>query len=60
MFENNCLRVILNIRLQDRVSINEIKKQAKQQNPLENFIRKRRLNWFGHVCRMREQSLQEK
>ena len=43
VFENNCLRAILNIRVQELVSINEIRKQAKQQNSMENVIRKRHL-----------------
>lgn len=49
MLENNCLCAILNIRLQDRVSTNEISKLAKQQNPIENVFRKRRLIWFEHA-----------
>ena len=34
VFENNCLRAILNNRLLDRVSIKEIRKRAKQFNPI--------------------------
>lgn len=60
MFENNCLSAILNIRLQELVSINEIRKQAKQQNPIENVIGKRHLTWFGHVCRMSDERLQKR
>ena len=60
VFENNCLSAILNIRLQELVSINEIRKQAKQQNPIENVIRKRHLTWFGHVCRMSDERLQKR
>ena len=32
IFENNCLRAILNIRLQDHVSIDEIRKVFQQIN----------------------------
>ena len=38
VFESNCLRAILNIRLQDRVSIDKIRKSAKQQKCIENII----------------------
>ena len=57
MFENNSLRAILNIKLQDRVSINKIRKQAKQQNAIENVILKRRSTWFGHVCKVSDEIL---
>ena len=43
IFENNFLREIINIGLQDHGSINEIQKSVKQQNSIENIIRKRRL-----------------
>ena len=59
MFENNCLRAILNIRLLDHVSIKEIRKRYKELNPIENVIRKKRLTCFGHVCRMNDESLQK-
>ena len=39
-FENNCPHVIFNVRLQNCASINEIEKQAKQQNPIENVTQK--------------------
>ena len=59
MFENNCLCTILKIRLQHRVSVNEIRNQAKQQNPTESVTWKRRLTWFGHACRMNNENLQK-
>ena len=52
IFENNCLGAILNIRLEDQVSIDEIQKSAKQQNSIENIIWQRRLTWFGQVSRL--------
>ena len=60
VFENNCLLAILNIRLQDRVSTNEIREEDKQQNPIENAIQKLCLTWFGHVCRMSNESQQKR
>lgn len=53
VFENNFLRAVLNIRLQDHVSIDQIRKSAKQQKSIENS----RLTQFGHVCRINDKSL---
>ena len=60
IFENNFLREIMNIGLQDHGSINEIQKSAKQQNSIENIIRKRRLTWFGHVCHLNDECFQKR
>ena len=57
VFENNCLRAILRIRLQDRISLKRIRKMAKLETPIENIIKKRRLTWFGHVSRLPNDSL---
>ena len=60
VFENNCLKAILKIRLQGHVSIDEIRKSAKQQSSIENIIGKRRQNWFGHTCHLNDESLQNR
>ena len=60
VFENNCLKAILKIRLQGHVSIDEIRKSAKQQNSIENIIGKRHQNWFGHTCHLNDESLQNR
>ena len=60
IFENNFLREIINIGLQDHGSINEIQKSVKQQNSIENIIRKRRLTWFGHACHLNDESFQKR
>ena len=57
VFENNCLRAILGVRLQDRVSLKKLRKKAKLEIPIEYVIKKRRLSWFGHVSRMSDDSL---
>ena len=57
VFENNCLRANLNIRLQDHVSIDKTRKSAKQQNSTENIIQKGRLTCFGYVGRLNGESL---
>lgn len=51
VFENNCLRSFLNINLLDRISINRMHRAADTEYDVQNIIRKRRLAWFGHVCR---------
>ena len=60
VFRNNCLRAILNIRLQDYVSIDEIRKSTKQHNSIENIIRKGRLTWFGNICRLNDEILRKR
>ena len=57
VFEKNCLRAILEIKLPDRVPIATLWKKAGIQNPIENTIKKQRLTWFGHVCRMNEDNV---
>ena len=57
VFENNCIRTILGVRLQDRVSLTQLRKRAKLQTPIALVIKKRRLSWFGHVARLPEESL---
>ena len=59
VFENNCLRAIFNVRLIEYVSIKELRKRAGQHNCIVNIIRKRRLQWFGHVCRMSDECIQK-
>ena len=60
VFENNCLRAILNTRVQGHVSISEIQKSAKQRNSIENKTRKRHLAWFRHVFRLNDEILQKR
>jgi hypothetical protein len=57
VFENNCLRMMLGIKLIDHVRIEEIHKKAGTKNTIVNLIKKRRLTWFGHVCRLPNDSL---
>ena len=52
VFENNCLRTMLNICLQDKVSITNLRKRAGIKNSILNIIKMQRLTWFGHVCRL--------
>ena len=47
VFENNCIRTILGVRLQDRVSLIQLRRRAKLKTPIALVIKKRRLSWFG-------------
>ena len=57
VFENNCVRSILGVKLKDKISLRILRAAAKIDNPIENVIRKRRLTWFGHICRLTNESL---
>ena len=56
VFENNCLRSILSINF-IKQNIDGSRKMADIKYDIENFIRKRRLTWFRHVCRISDDSL---
>ena len=60
VFENNCLRSILGIKRTDRISIKQIHQMAGTKSNIEIMIRKRRLTWFGHVCRLPDSSKMKK
>ena len=51
VFDQRCLRRILRVRWQQRVSNAEIRRRS-QQEALSVKTRKARLRWFGHVSRM--------
>lgn len=57
VFENNCLRIMLQIKLSDRISIEKIHKKAGTTNNIVNIVKKQRLTWFGHICRLPENSM---
>ena len=48
-----CLRVILGVRLMDKVGNEDIRRRLNITNTICEDITKRRLKWFGHVARMR-------
>ena len=60
VFENNCLRKILGIKLIDRVSIQKLHEKAGSLPVIVNHVKKQRLQWFGHVMRMEDNSLAKK
>ena len=55
-----CLRQILGVSLRDRLRNETIRERCDQQTPIEEEIQKRRLRWFGHVCRMNDNRLPRK
>ena len=57
VFENNCLRKILGIKLIDRVSIQKLHEKVGSSPVIVNHVKKQRLKWYGHIMRMEENSL---
>jgi len=56
VFENDCMRAIAGKTRRDRVKIDVLRKQLGIEIHIVDKIRKRRLNWFGHVVRRGENS----
>ncbi len=52
IFQMQCLRQILDISRLDRLRNETVRQQYGNQPTIEEAIQKRRLQWFGHVCRM--------
>ena len=57
VFQMRCLRQILRVTLLDRLRNETIRERCDQQPTMEEQVQKRRLRWFGHVCRMSESRL---
>ena len=57
VFENNCLRRLLGVRLLDRVSIESLHERAGTTPFILNFTKRQRLAWYGHIIRMDDNSL---
>ena len=51
-----CLRAILGVTLLDRIRNQKIRKQLGIERTIIDIIRKKRLQWFGHVMRLPESS----
>ena len=60
VFENNCLRTILGFTRLDRIPISRLHKMTGRSYDIEVMIRKRRLTWFGHMCRLSDDNLVRK
>jgi len=56
-FETKCLRKILNIKWQQKIKNKDIMKRAGTDiNNMQRMI-ERKMNFFGHVCRMQDERL---
>jgi hypothetical protein len=51
VFDHWCLRRILRVRWSDRLSNEEVRKRCSDIERLTVLLRRRRLQWFGHVLR---------
>ena len=60
VFQMRCLRQILGVSLRDRHRNEIIREKCDNQPSIEEQIQKRRLRWFGHVCRMNTSRLPHK
>ena len=54
VFRMRCLRRILRVSLRDRMQNDSVRMACSEQATIDEEIQKRRLRWFGHVCRMDE------
>ena len=52
VFEMRCLRTILGVHLLDRIRNEDIRRRLHISNTINEEASKKRLRWFGHVCRM--------
>ena len=60
VFEMQCLRTILGVTLRDRLRNIQIRNRLGVDKTIVDIIRKRRLQWFGHLNRLPESSLVKK
>ena len=56
VFQRNCLRIVLDTRLTDRISNSRLYEKCGSI-PLSRAIMKERLRWLGHVLRMKDDRL---
>ena len=51
-FEMRCYRRILHIRWQQKITNKEVRERVGNTKNIKQLIMERKLNFFGHVCRM--------
>ena len=56
-FDNLCLRILVKVKLADRIPTGTVRKRCFDIMSLSDTIRKRRLQWFGHVVRRDDSTL---
>jgi len=55
--EMKCYRRILKIRRQQKITNDEVRSRVSSTKNIIQLIMERRLNLFGHICRMDDQRL---
>ena len=56
-FEMKCYRKILRVKWQDKVKNEDIRKQLGKMKPLAEKVIDRKMELFGHICRMSDDRL---
>src|SRR6218665_708209 len=56
-FETRFYRRILNLRWQQKITNEEIEKRSSSKTDIIQRIKERKLNLFGHICRMEDSRL---
>jgi hypothetical protein len=56
-FEMKCYRRILHIRWQQRITNEEVRRRVGNTRSIVQLIMERKLNLFGHICRMEDNRL---
>ena len=51
-FEMRCLRTIAGVHILDKIRNEDIRRRLQITSTIYEEVTKRRLRWFGHVCRM--------
>ena len=59
-FEMRCYRRVLEVRWQDHVTNNEVRSRVQRERTVMDIIRKRKLQLFGHICRMPDDRLMKR
>ena len=57
VFDHWCLRRVLNVRWEDRVSNDEVRHRCFDIPRLSSVLRQHRLRWFGHTLRRADSDL---
>ena len=56
VFQNDCLRVMAGKRRSDRTQIAVLKRMLCVETDILQLVKRRRMNWFGHVVRRGDES----
>ena len=56
-FEMRCYRRLLKVCWKDKIRNDDIRKKIQKQSTIIDVIKKRKLELFGHICRMRDDRL---